>query len=155
MNARERVRQALLCRKPDKIPKALGFFDQSLKAIAPTRPENYFNLDVRFAEFDPPDNQDEFRRYMDIGVNVINPVQPDCMDAAAVKRQFGDKLALWGTVGTSRLWDWGTPDQIRAEVKQRIRALGPGGLLLSPAYDIDYAPFDNVVAFVEAVEKYG
>ena len=65
MNARERVRQSLLCRKPDKIPKALGFFDQSLAAIAPTRPENYFNLDVRFAEFDPPDNQDEFRRYMD------------------------------------------------------------------------------------------
>ena len=65
MNARERVRQALLCRKPDQIPKALGFFDQSLAAIAPTRPENYFDLDVRFAEFDPPDNQDEFRRYMD------------------------------------------------------------------------------------------
>ena len=65
MHVRERVRQALLCRKPDKVPKALGFFDQSLEAIAPTRPENYFNLDVRFAEFDPPDNQDEFRRYMD------------------------------------------------------------------------------------------
>jgi len=30
MNARERVREALLCRKPDKIPKALGFFDQSV-----------------------------------------------------------------------------------------------------------------------------
>ena len=65
MNARERVRQALLCRKPDKIPKALGFFDQSLEAIAPTRPENSFNLDVCFAEFGPPDNQNEFRRYMD------------------------------------------------------------------------------------------
>ncbi|MGB9440025.1 MAG: hypothetical protein WCB15_18900, partial [Desulfobacterales bacterium] len=65
MNARERVRQALLCRKPDNIPKALGFFDQSLAAIAPIRPENYFNLEVRFAEFDPPDNQDEFRRYLD------------------------------------------------------------------------------------------
>jgi hypothetical protein len=65
VNARERVRQALLCRKPDRIPKALGFFDQSLEAIAPTRPEQYFNLDVRYAEFDPPDNQDEFRRYLD------------------------------------------------------------------------------------------
>ena len=88
MNARERVRQALLCRKPDNIPKALGFFNQSLAAIAPTRPENYFDL-------------------VDIGVNAINPVQPDCMDAAAIKRAFGDKLAMWGTVGTSRLWDWG------------------------------------------------
>ena len=348
MNARERVRQALLCRKPDNIPKALGFFDQSLAAIAPTRPENYFNLELRFAEFDPPDNQDEFRRYMDqlpvdihvgsqaqlrtyhewqyhpekgtarplssirsladladfafpelskparhagltkqvkrwhaqglavagspphlggelfeaawrlrgfenfmidlvqrpqlaaylldqltsmlienalilaragvdillldddvampnrlmigpatwreyfkprlakvinlareespdilvfyhcdgnftglipdlvdIGVNVINPLQPDCMDATAIKQEFGDKLAMWGTVGTARLWDWGTPDQMRAEVQRRIRELGPEGLLLTPAYDIDYAPFDNIVAFVEAAEEFG
>ena len=44
---------------------------------------------------------------VDIGVNVINPVQPDCMDAAAIKKEFGDKPAMWGTVGTSRLWDWG------------------------------------------------
>jgi len=64
LNARERVRQALLCRKTDKIPKALGSFDQSLAAIVSTRPENCFDLDVRFAEFDPPDNQDDFRRYM-------------------------------------------------------------------------------------------
>ena len=92
---------------------------------------------------------------VDIGVNVINPVQPDCMDAAALKREFGDKLALWGTVGTARLWDWGTPDQIRAEVRHRIEALGPEGLLLAPAYDIDYAPSDNIVAFVEAVEEHG
>jgi hypothetical protein len=47
VNARERVKQALLCRKPDKIPKALGFFDQSLAAIAPTRPENYFDHGCR------------------------------------------------------------------------------------------------------------
>jgi hypothetical protein len=38
LNARERVRQALLCRKPDKIPKALGVFDQPLVTIPdPTR----------------------------------------------------------------------------------------------------------------------
>jgi uroporphyrinogen decarboxylase len=92
---------------------------------------------------------------VDIGVNVINPVQPDCMDAAAIKREFGDKLAMWGTVGTSRLWDWGTPAQVRAEVQHRIKTLGTGGLLLAPAYDIDFAPFENIVAFVEAVEEFG
>ena len=92
---------------------------------------------------------------VDIGVNVINPVQPDCMDAAALKREFGDKLAMWGTMGTSRLWDWGTPAQIRAEVRRRIQQLGPAGLLLAPAYDIDYAPFGNIVAFVQAVEEFG
>jgi uroporphyrinogen decarboxylase len=92
---------------------------------------------------------------VDIGVNVINPVQPDCMNAAAVKQEFGDKLAMWGTVGSSRQWDWGTPDQIQAEVQSRIQKLWPEGLLLAPAYDIDYAPFENIVSFLEAVEAFG
>ena len=62
---------------------------------------------------------------------------------------------MWGTVGSSRRWDWLTPDRIRAEVQRRIQELGSEGLLLAPAYDIDYAPFDNIVAFVEAVEEIG
>ena len=92
---------------------------------------------------------------VDIGINVINPVQPDCMDAAAIKREFGDRLAMWGTVGTARLWDEGTPDQIRSEVQRCVRTSGPEGLMLAPAYDIDFAPFDNIVAFVEAVKEFG
>lgn len=92
---------------------------------------------------------------IDIGVNVVNPVQPDCMDAAAIHSEFGDRLALWGTVGTALMWDRGTPDQIRNEVKRRIETSGPEGLLLSPAYDIDFTPLENIVAFVEAVEDFG
>lgn len=88
---------------------------------------------------------------VEIGVNVINPVQPDCMDALAIKRAFGDRLALWGTVGTAALWDHGTPDAIRAEVRLRAETLGPAGLLLCPAYDIDFAPRENIEAFAEAV----
>jgi uroporphyrinogen decarboxylase len=348
VNSRERVRQALFCRRPDRIPKALGFFDQDLDAIAPTTPEDYFDLEVRYAEFDPPDNQDTFRQYLetlphdihvgspaqlrtyhewqyhpqrgtarplsgvrsvkdlvkyvlpdlsnparhagltkkvqqyhaqgfavagapphlggelfeaawrlrgfenfmidleyrseiadylldqltamlienalilaragvdillldddvamptglmigpatwrrhfkdrlarvintareespdllifyhcdgdfsrlipdlvDIGVNVINPIQPDCMDGTAIKREFGDRLAIWGAVGSARLWDWGSPDQIRSEVKRCIETLGPQGLLLAPAYDIDFTPFENIAAFIEAVTDYG
>ena len=92
---------------------------------------------------------------VDIGVNVINPVQPDCMDAAAIKREFGDRLAMWGTAGTAILWDWGTPEQVRAEVLWCIETLGPEGLLLAPAYDIDYTPFENIVAFIDAVDESG
>lgn len=86
-----------------------------------------------------------------IGVNVINPVQPDCMDALAIKQAFGDRLALWGAVGTAMLWDHGTPEQVRAEVGRRLAALGPGGLLLAPAYDVDFTPLQNLEAFVEVV----
>lgn len=92
---------------------------------------------------------------VEIGVDVINPVQPDCMDAAAIKKVFGDRLAIWGAVGTADLWDHGTPDQIRREVRLRVKTLGPEGLLLCPAYDIDFSPFENIVAFVEASEAFG
>ena len=92
---------------------------------------------------------------VEIGVNVINPVQPDCMYAAAIKAEFGDRLALWGTVGTASAWDLGTPDLIRAEVRQRIEQLGPAGLLLAPAYDVDFTPLQNIEAFVEAAREFG
>jgi uroporphyrinogen decarboxylase len=92
---------------------------------------------------------------VEIGVDVINPLQPDCMDALAIKRAFGERLALWGTVGDAWLWDRGTPDQIRAEVRLRIETLGPAGLLLCPAYDVDFTPLENLIAFCEAVEEFG
>jgi uroporphyrinogen decarboxylase len=92
---------------------------------------------------------------VDIGINVINPVQPDCMDGEVIMREFGNRLAIWGAVGSAALWDRGTPEQMRSEVKRCIDTMGPGGLLLAPAYDIDFAPFENIVAFVEAVDECG
>lgn len=90
---------------------------------------------------------------VEIGVNAVNPIQPDCMDARAIKQAFGDRLALWGTVGTARTWDHGTAKDIREEVSHRLDTLGPAGLLLAPAYDIDFAPMENIVAFVEAARS--
>lgn len=92
---------------------------------------------------------------IEMGVNVINPVQPDCMDALAIKKAFGDRMAIWGSVGTALLWTEGTPDQIREEVHTRIKTLGPEGLLLAPAYDLDYVPAENIIAFIEAMDKWG
>ena len=92
---------------------------------------------------------------VEIGVNVINPIQPDCMDALALKQEYGERLALWGTAGSAWLWDRGTPEQVRAEVKLRIETLGPEGLLLSPAYDVDFTPFANLAAFYDSIDRYG
>src|SRR5680860_373432 len=86
-----------------------------------------------------------------LGVDVVNPVAPDCMDAAAIRRTHGSRPALWGTVGDAWLWDQGTPEEVKAEVARRIDTLGTAGLLLAPSYDLDYAPRENVEAFVEAV----
>lgn len=94
---------------------------------------------------------------MEIGVNAINPLQPDHMDAARIRRRYGPRLALWGTVGYQTTFSFATPDDIRQEVKLRVETLGRAGLILCPAYDIDEPdiPWENVAAFLEAVETYG
>jgi uroporphyrinogen decarboxylase len=94
---------------------------------------------------------------IDIGVNAINPLQPDHMDAVRIRQRFGSRLALWGTVGHQTTFSFATPDEIRQEVKHRIETLGRAGLILSPAYDIDEPdiPRENVIAFLDAARTYG
>jgi uroporphyrinogen decarboxylase len=94
---------------------------------------------------------------MEIGVNAINPLQPEHMDAAGIRKQFGTRLALWGTVGHHTTFSFATPGEIRQEVKYRIESLGRAALILCPAYDIDEPdiPWENIAAFLDAVEAFG
>lgn len=93
---------------------------------------------------------------IEIGVNVINPVQPDVMDPAALKEKYGNRLAFWGTVGTASDWLYGSPRAIEDEVKERIGTIGKKkGLVIAPAYDLEpKVKWENVLAFVRAVRKY-
>jgi uroporphyrinogen decarboxylase len=94
---------------------------------------------------------------IEIGVNALNPLQPEHMDAVRVRKRFGPRLALWGTVGAQTAFSFGTPRQIHDEVKLRVETLGRAGLILCPAYDIDEPDIlrQNVVAFLDAVLRYG
>jgi uroporphyrinogen decarboxylase len=96
---------------------------------------------------------------IEIGVDILNPIQPDVMDPSKLKRSYGDRLTFFGTVGTPRLWSWGSPADIRAEVRERIETVGEGGgLIIAPAYDLEPAegiPWANVLAFFEAVDEFG
>jgi uroporphyrinogen decarboxylase len=94
---------------------------------------------------------------VEIGVNALNPLQPEYMNAARIRRRFGPRLALWGTVGRHTMFAHGTPDEIRQEVRLRISTLGRAGLVLCPAYDIDEprAPWENIAAFLHAVREFG
>jgi uroporphyrinogen decarboxylase len=96
---------------------------------------------------------------IDVGVDIVNPLQPDVMDVPRLAATYGDRLTFFGTVGTARLWAWGTPEAIRDEVRERITTVGRGGgLIIAPAYDLEPAgdiPWANVVAFFEAVQAFG
>jgi len=94
---------------------------------------------------------------VEIGVDAINPLQPEYMDPAAIRQRHGTRPALWGTVGRHTTFSFAAPEDIDREVKARIDTLGRAGLVLSPAYDIDEpdVPPANVAAFLNAVEKHG
>ena len=79
------------------------------------------------------------------------------MDAVRVRARFGTQVALWGAVGRQTTFSFAKPEEIRREVRERIETLGKAGLILCPAYDIDEPdiPWENVAAFLEAVEIYG
>jgi uroporphyrinogen decarboxylase len=94
---------------------------------------------------------------VEIGVDAINPLQPEHMDALRIRRRFGSRLVLWGTVGRQTTFSFAGPGDIRREVRHRIETLGRAGLVLCPAYDVDEPdiPWENVSAFLEAVQEYG
>ena len=94
---------------------------------------------------------------IDIGVDILNPVQPECMDPAQIKREYGQDLAFWGTFGIQHTLPFGTPAEVDAEVRERIRTVGKGGgLFLAPTHSIaPEVPHENIFAFVKAAKEYG
>lgn len=90
--------------------------------------------------------------YLEIGVDILNPVQPECNDLAAIGRQYGDRLSFWGGIGTQTTMPFGTPAEVWRKVREVQSALGArGGLLLAPTHILEpEVPWENVEAFVEA-----
>ena len=91
---------------------------------------------------------------IETGIDILNPIQPECMDPAAVKERYGGRLSFWGTVSVQRTMSRGTPDDVRAEVRRRIRTAGRGGgLILAPAHVLaPEVPWENITAFFEAAD---
>ncbi len=86
---------------------------------------------------------------------MLNPVQPECMDLPALKREYGNHLAFWGTIGTQTVMPFGTPQDVKEAVREMIELFAPG-LVLAPTHVLEPdVPWANVLAFFEAVEEYG
>jgi uroporphyrinogen decarboxylase len=94
---------------------------------------------------------------IEIGLEILNPVQPECMDQAWIKREYGDRLAFWGCVGTQTTMPFGTPEEVRANVKWLIETMGAGGgLYLAPTHVLEPdVPFENVLALMQAIKDFG
>jgi uroporphyrinogen decarboxylase len=98
--------------------------------------------------------------YVEIGVEALNPMQVSAQgmgDTAALKAEFGDELLFWGAIDTQAVLPFGSPADVRDEVKRRIETLGPGGgYVLAPGHNIQAeVPPENVVAMFEAAMEMG
>ena len=93
---------------------------------------------------------------MEAGVEVLNPVQPECMDFAEIHAEYGKKLSFWGTVGTQSTMPFGTPDEVKAVVRRNLEIAGEaGGLLCTPTHLLEpEVPWENIEAYVEACREF-
>ena len=94
---------------------------------------------------------------IEIGVTILNPIQPECMDPVWVKREYGRELCLWGTIGTQTTMPFGTPQSVRETVRRMIDECGhDGGLFIAPTHVIEPdVPWENIVALYEACREFG
>ena len=95
---------------------------------------------------------------VDAGFDVLNPVQCSAagMDPQTLKDRFGDQLTFWGGgVDTQKTLPFGTPEQVREEVRQRIKIFGRGGgFVFNTVHNVQAkTPVDNLVALYEAVKQ--
>ena len=92
---------------------------------------------------------------IEIGVDILDPVQVRANDQALAKRLYGDQITFMGGIDTQHLLTSGTPEAITAEVKERIRLLAPGGgYILAPDTLVPVSEA-NYRAYLEAGERYG
>ncbi len=92
---------------------------------------------------------------IEIGVDILNPIQPACMDPAEIKRQFGDRLCFWGTIDEQHTLPYGTPEDVRQEVLLRLRTVGRGGgLIIGPTHHVQLdTPLENFWAMVNTIHE--
>ena len=90
---------------------------------------------------------------IEIGIDVLNPVQPACMDPAGLKQKYGEQLCFWGSIDEQQTLPFGTPEDVRAEVRKRLETVGyDGGLILGPTHHVQLdTPLENFWAMVHAI----
>jgi uroporphyrinogen-III decarboxylase len=96
--------------------------------------------------------------FIESGFDIINPVQINAsgMDPRKLKKNYGDKLVFWGGgVDTQGVFAFGTPAQVKKQVKSQCEILNNnGGFVFNTVHNIQAnVPFENVVAMLDALKE--
>jgi len=98
--------------------------------------------------------------FVEIGVDILNPIQTSAgtmSDLHTLKKRHGKNIAFCGGIDSHRILPFGTPAEVRDEVRRVIDILGPGGgYMLGAVHTVmNDVPPENVLAMVDAVEEFG
>ena len=98
--------------------------------------------------------------FIEAGFDILNPVQCSAagMNPVELKKDFGDRIVFWGGgVDTQSTLPFGTPEEVRREVRERIKALAPGGgFVFNPVHNVQaHTPVQNLLAVFETVQEHG
>jgi uroporphyrinogen decarboxylase len=95
---------------------------------------------------------------IEIGVQILNPIQPECMNPIEIKKNYGDKLTLHGTISVQTTLPFGSKEDVRKEVISRIEKCGRnGGLIIAPTHAPQpppHTPVENIITMFETAKKY-
>ena len=94
---------------------------------------------------------------IEIGVDILNPVQPKCMDPKEIKRKFGKYLCFMGTIDEQETLPFGTIEDLKDEIFTRIKTVGKGGgLILGPTHNVQNdTSIEKVEVFFNYARKVG
>jgi len=95
---------------------------------------------------------------VDIGLDVLNPIQPTTMDDRRLKREFGDKLSFWGGINVQSTIPFGSAVDVVNEVRDRMQVYGEnGGFIISCSHNVQPNPrsLDNTLIYYWASRHYG
>jgi uroporphyrinogen-III decarboxylase len=97
--------------------------------------------------------------FTEAGFDILNPLQFSAagMDPLEIKREFGDQITFWGGgVDTQHTLPFGTPEEIRREIRERIQILSSGGgYVFSTIHNIQpLIPLENLMALIETINEF-
>ena len=98
--------------------------------------------------------------FIEMGIDILNPIQTSAgrmSNLAELKRRFGQNMVFCGAVDTHRVLPYGTPDDVRQELRRVMNVLGPGGgyMVASVHTIMNDVPAENILAMADAVEEFG
>jgi len=91
----------------------------------------------------------------EIGLDVLQPIQPASLDPAMIKEKFGNELCFWGSIDEQHTLPFGSPDDVKAEILTRLQTMGKnGGLILGPTHHVQLdTPLENFWAMVNTIKE--